>query len=611
MSGAIPRFPWKEGDALFASALNDALTAVSSGGPFLPLAGGTVGPLTVQNSLGIGGSAAPNASLLMQSSPGTDRVTSYYSGGGIRWQVGARGEAETGANLGSPYQLGAFSDSGAFKGFLLLGQRGSGPVGEGNPYFSYMSAFQMSAPKAPAPGGTSFIDIDGTQADVQPITTLGNNPLSVTSGSPTVTVTWPGSGAAGGAIFGGFQVWVLLSGAAAVGGITPSGWLHATVVDADHFSVTWTANATSTAVGGGSSVTVRPSFATSGSKYFHIARSGAGDFPVQYNRLYVAAPEFLRSPAQGFGPQFQQEWRMAFGPKDTAPAGTHGWGMTGTELDLVNRGTDPGYAPNLYGAPNPTIGFWVGAYNDVPSFVPDGGVATNWNTIFAVFSQGGAVGNYVSYSSQQNALVGAARDPTGHGGVGVVLYGALNGIPPNAFATVSGSNVVTVTPYGLTAQVNGDSVYIPTVQTINGVTFGGAAYVMSAIAATTFQITGTGSASATGVGGAVQNIYYQNLVPYAPMEFRGSYKHGISTTEFRSEDGSIIRTQPGNGVVWDDGAGVVSSITGSASGRVVVAGQLATATALVNAANDAAAASAGVAIDSFYRNGSVVMQRVV
>lgn len=45
--------------------------------------------------------------------------------------------------------------------------------------------------------------------------------------------------------------------------------------------------------------------------------------------------------------------------------------------------------------------------------------------------------------------------------------------------------------------------------------------------------------------------------------------------------------------------------------RLVSAMQSGNAPALVNAANDAAAAEAGVAVGQFYRNGSVVQMRVV
>jgi hypothetical protein len=128
---------------------------------------------------------------------------------------------------------------------------------------------------------------------------------------------------------------------------------------------------------------------------------------------------------------------------------------------------------------------------------------------------------------------------------------------------------------------------------------------MSNVTATTFQITGTGSASATGAGGAAQVFYYQNLVPYAPMEFRGSFKHGISTTEFRSEDGSIIRTQPGNGIAWDDGT-AAASITGteiSAGNVSIVLTRAGTGTVrLVGLPTSAA----GLTTGDVWRNGAVL-----
>ncbi len=79
--------------------------------------------------------------------------------------------------------------------------------------------------------------------------TLGSNPLSVTSGSPTVTVTEAGHNISSGTS-------ITVSGASAVGGITPNGTFVATRIDANSYKFNFTSGATSTATGGGASVAV-------------------------------------------------------------------------------------------------------------------------------------------------------------------------------------------------------------------------------------------------------------------------------------------------------------------------------------------------------------------
>lgn len=77
--------------------------------------------------------------------------------------------------------------------------------------------------------------------------TLGANPLAVENGKGTVTVTEVGHNISDGTS-------VTISGAAAVGGITPNGTFVVTKVDADHYKFTFSGNATSTATGGGAAV---------------------------------------------------------------------------------------------------------------------------------------------------------------------------------------------------------------------------------------------------------------------------------------------------------------------------------------------------------------------
>lgn len=79
--------------------------------------------------------------------------------------------------------------------------------------------------------------------------TLGPNPLSVINGSPLVTVTDTGHGLSEGTS-------ITISGASALGGVTPNGTFPITVIDANSYSYTFTSNASSTTGGGGAAVIV-------------------------------------------------------------------------------------------------------------------------------------------------------------------------------------------------------------------------------------------------------------------------------------------------------------------------------------------------------------------
>ena len=84
-----------------------------------------------------------------------------------------------------------------------------------------------------------------------PPTLLGNNPLTVTSGSAVVTVAHVAHGLTSGDS-------VTVAGSAAVGGITPNGTFTITVTGVDAYTYTFGSNATSNATGGGTGVIVTP-----------------------------------------------------------------------------------------------------------------------------------------------------------------------------------------------------------------------------------------------------------------------------------------------------------------------------------------------------------------
>lgn len=101
--------------------------------------------------------------------------------------------------------------------------------------------------------------VDGQITNITPLqttatTTLGANPLSVTNGSPTMTVTYTSHGLAAGDR-------IKFLGATNVGGITAATYINiehiiVTVPNANSFTVTLGANASSTASGGGAAVDI-------------------------------------------------------------------------------------------------------------------------------------------------------------------------------------------------------------------------------------------------------------------------------------------------------------------------------------------------------------------
>lgn len=96
-----------------------------------------------------------------------------------------------------------------------------------------------------------YVYTGGTFYDITPIretqNPLGNNPFSMTNNSAVVTVTDTTHGALNGD-------YVTFSGAAAGGGITISGEYALTYVDANSYTITHSAVATSTTTGGGAAV---------------------------------------------------------------------------------------------------------------------------------------------------------------------------------------------------------------------------------------------------------------------------------------------------------------------------------------------------------------------
>ncbi len=109
-----------------------------------------------------------------------------------------------------------------------------------------------SATAVATTANTTYTDSPTNTVLLAPVYLLNPNPFSVTISSPLVTVTQAAHGLATGDT-------LTVAGAAAVGGITPSGAYQVTVLSASSYTFTHGSNASSTVTGGGSAVTVQDS----------------------------------------------------------------------------------------------------------------------------------------------------------------------------------------------------------------------------------------------------------------------------------------------------------------------------------------------------------------
>jgi hypothetical protein len=526
--------------------LGTAATAnTGTSGANLPFLNGTntwsgLNAFTANVTLGSSGLAATDT-LKIQSAAGQTRQLQFQSGTANRWVLSVTNGSESGSDAGSDYNLFAYHDDGSSSGILANGKRASGPVAGGAPYFSAMAAATHGQNRATTPNGTSGDYFNIT--DTQPTSTLGSNPIATTNGSPNVVITWTGHGL-------NTSANVTISGATAVGGITLSGAYRITAATANTVTVNAGSNASSTATGGGAAAQITPDFSTAGVRFdFHPSGAGSGFTDGMVGYTYVDPSHYITVASGLNGPQYQGMFWAALSPSDNSQL--NAWGLTGFELDVVNRGADEGYQPDIFTASRPVMGL-----NIVPENLSQFTGNEGKNATVALVIPHNVHANSTGYWAKwyqgiqvaPDALVSNTAGVAGRGGIGADIFGAYEPLASNPFTTTNGSTTVTVTVSNsgtgslLTAHNTPTSVYIPTTVVVRGVTIAAGVYAVSNVTATTFDITGSGAASSSGVGGSttVAWVSFANDVPYAPAQWSGEFAHGLIATNAKFDDGLAI-----------------------------------------------------------------------
>lgn len=528
---------------------------------------GTTVPLTTNPVFTTGISVSGNA--------GTNRTITYLTGtsaSGVRWQITADSTAESGTATGSNLLIAPFNNDGTFTATVARGQRRSGPLDNGSPYWASFGAINQTLNRATLQDGVMGNNI--SRNDVQPTSTLGSNPITTVSASAIVTIAWTGAQSVVGT-----NSFVLIAGATAVGGITLNGWYKVnTVPSANSITVDAGTPAGSNATGGGSSVTLRPSFATYNNNLTTTWKTGAIGYTIGQSFIQYADPEFYTTAASAAGTtSWINEWNVSVSPVDPA-GGTNAWHLSAREIDLVNRGVNKGYYPTRFSTPNLVEGDQFVAEHSVLG-APGAATFTHCDYAVSVNANNVTTRWYHAFAISPGTLVGLLQDSVAnHGGVGHDDYGSYVPLGANPFATSIGTATITVTVGtsailgGLAERSNGQNVYIPGSFTISGVTFGDASYVIANLnaGAGTFEITGAGAAaSSTTGGGTGAALYFELDVPYAHTQIWGQWNHGIITNaQSKFTDGLLISTQAGNGIGWSTTPGDVKIDAGAATGNL-------------------------------------------
>lgn len=447
--------------------------------------------------------------------------------------------AEAANNTGSQLLLSAIADDGTTTlGNIFRIVRSTGFRHEGAPTIASQVASNFNVSQA-----DSGVHVSGNQyafTDTQKITTL-TSPISTVSGSNLVSIAYPAHGLTTANLAN-------VIATSAVGGVTLNG---AYPVDASTTTnvlvVKYTTTATSTAGPGGGSTTVQSNALLQGMRSSIVNTSNAPGFSIGLTDIFTANPTYLTPLTSSVGQStYQGHWWISIGPNDLT--GLNAFQTEVSEMDLVCRSGDKGFRPNFYIYPNMCHGIVM--VPESKNFGAAGlGDGYNSDMAFVVGHSGGANSQthypaqfYQGFNISPNSLVGALQDTTtGLGGVGGVWYGAYNPTAVGGFVVASsGVSTVTITlQTGILNLTTANSIYIPKIYTIGGLTFGGQSYSIASVVSTgVVTITVSGTSTGAGTGGiAGDHVSFDAYVPQGVLQVSGEFATGIDFTDAHIDGG--------------------------------------------------------------------------